>query len=168
MERRSLLRRAAAVACALGLVAAAVILQGQRDGSPAALFEAAMYGPAGLEHPHNVFSFARPAQARISRAAQHQVQAHLCFGSDCADVPPAFAQALIRTEKEEYAQAFRAGQAASRPAGRSKGEVIPGFQPMRVASLSDGIHRHEAEVLAGPPPPAWHSQWEKIFGQHGR
>jgi len=38
----------------------------------------------------------------------------MCFGTDCADVPPAFAKALISTEKGAYAQAYQDGESAER------------------------------------------------------
>jgi hypothetical protein len=101
--------------------------------------------------------------------AQHELLAHMCFGEDCADVPPAFAKALISTEKGAYAKAFHAGEAAVRhemtaAKPHQVGDIINGVQPMRVATMRDEVAKHERLVAAGPPKPAWHSQWEEIFG----
>ena len=110
-----------------------------------------------------------PRQVYRPAAAQGQVLAHMCFGNECADVPPAFAKALVRTETGAYRSAFQAGEAAERRAvGAAKphklGDVIGGMRPMRVATLRYRVGEHEREVAAPPPKPAWHSQWQKLFG----
>ena len=102
-------------------------------------------------------------------AAQHRVLARMCFGDDCAEVPPSFANALIRTEKGAYADAFKAGEASERremaaAKPHQVGDVIAGLRPMRVATLQDQVGEHERMVAAPPPKPAWHSQWQKLFG----
>lgn len=86
----------------------------------------------------------------------------MCFGNECADVPPAFAQALVRKEMG----AFAAGEAAQRrEMGASKphqlGDVVGGMRPMRVSTLKERV----GILVAAPPPgPAWKSQWQKLFG----
>jgi hypothetical protein len=93
----------------------------------------------------------------------------MCFGKDCANVPPAFAKALIRIEKGAFARAYQEGEEAERrvmmaATPHKVGDVIPGLRPMRVSTLKEGVGKHEAEIAAPPPPPAWHSQWQKLFG----
>jgi hypothetical protein len=93
----------------------------------------------------------------------------MCFGNDCANVPPAFAKALISTEKGAYAKAYNAGEAAERrelvaAKPHQVGDIIDGMRPMRVAMLRDQVAAHEAQVAAPPPSPVWHSEWQKLFG----
>ena len=106
-------------------------------------------------------------QAYRPAAAQSHVLAHMCFGNECADVPPAFARALVKTETGAYRSAFQAGEAAERrEVGAAKphqlGDVVGGMRPMRVSTLKERVGEHERAVP--PPGPAWQSQWQKLFG----
>jgi hypothetical protein len=89
----------------------------------------------------------------------------MCFGNDCADVPPAFARALVKKETGAYRSAFQAGEAAERrevgaATPHQLGDVVGGMRPMRVSTLKERVVEHQR----ASPPPAWQSQWQKLFG----
>ena len=163
----------AAAACAVGLIAVVVRQDAAQIGS--ALAQYTSFGPGGEVGVQRVrweqLQAAQPTSFAAARQPQHDLLAHMCFGGDCADVPPAFAKALISTEKGAYAKAFHAGEVAVRremtaAKPHQVGNIINGMRPMRVATMKDEVAKHERLVAAGPPKPAWHSQWEKIFGAH--
>lgn len=121
--------------------------------------------PADLHPAAHPSGYSR--QAYRPAAAQSHVLAHMCFGNECADVPPAFARALVRTETGAYRSAFQAGEAAERrEVGAAKphqpGDVVGGMRPMRVSTLKERVG--ELHTASPSPGPAWHSQWQKLFG----
>eukprot|EP00277_Geminigera_cryophila_P007975 CAMPEP_0179433504 /NCGR_PEP_ID=MMETSP0799-20121207/17907_1 /TAXON_ID=46947 /ORGANISM="Geminigera cryophila, Strain CCMP2564" /LENGTH=179 /DNA_ID=CAMNT_0021211527 /DNA_START=14 /DNA_END=553 /DNA_ORIENTATION=+ len=170
VEERLLTRKVcvtvvAAAACALVCASAAARPDVSSVGT--VLSPRQYYGPGGPVYANELYR-PGPAHAQHQQAVQHQL-AHMCFGTDCADVPPAFAKALISTEKGAYAQAYQDGESAERremsaAKPHQVGDVINGMRPMRVATLKDRVGEHEQMVAAPPAKPLWHSQWQKLFG----